>query len=62
MLIPGRPGSLAYRMDSLRHLAWRRRHRAEAERLFQRAIATLAPQPPNVQANPPSEAPTAPPR
>jgi SAM-dependent methyltransferase len=41
MLIPARPESLAYRTHSLLHSVWQRRNRTEAERLFQRAIATL---------------------
>ncbi len=41
VLIPARPESLAYRAHALLHSAWRRRNRAEAERLYRRAIAAL---------------------
>ncbi len=43
MLIPARPGSVAYRADALRHRVWRRRHRAAAERLFEQALAAIDP-------------------
>jgi len=41
MLIPARPESLAYRAHALLHSLWLRRNRAEAERLFERAISAL---------------------
>jgi len=41
MLIPARPESLAYRVHALLHGVWQRRNRAEAERLFQRAISAV---------------------